>query len=142
MGTSTKCPWVKMIDAYVDIKELIMFESHPKLAQRSVINVSVLNLEFLILDMTIKFKWSLSIRKLDYNSFYNNTGGAIYRVRLMDSTRHSTLCRGLPMQTNDIKIILIDQNIFRKLLLNFTTIVIIFSFTTETSWRSQILWAV
>lgn len=71
-----------MIGANVDIKDLIMFASHPRMALQNAINVVALGLKFLNC-VSQKFKWSFFIRKLDYKSFYNNTGGAIYRVRLM-----------------------------------------------------------
>jgi len=37
-----------MIGVYADIKDFIMFESHPRMALRNVVSVIVRNLEFLI----------------------------------------------------------------------------------------------
>lgn len=45
-----------MIGANVDIKDFIMFESHPRMALQSAISVTAQDLELLILNLTIKFK--------------------------------------------------------------------------------------
>ena len=104
----------------MDILDRIMLENRRRIVLPSVVNVNVQNLENHIVNMIKKFKSYFIQRNWD-KSFYNNTDGAINRVRCTaPQSLYIKERRGLPIRINDIKIKLILRS-FRKLLLNFIT---------------------